>query len=121
MAEMALQYTEVDGLLYPNIQVPEEQTKEMAKLGKYGRMAMEYLKEAEPQRYRTLFRFGKLAETMKEVEKEANELLDTLMEQYLAKHKATNPSSTMEMWKIREQAKMQAEEVVLHQVVNRFH
>ena len=49
MAEMALQYTEVDGLLYPNIQVPEEQTKEMAKLGKYGRMAMEYLagKQAE--------------------------------------------------------------------------
>ena len=30
--------------------------------------------------------------------------------QYLAKHKPQNPSSTMEMWKIREQAKMQAEE-----------
>ena len=35
---------------------------------------------------------------------------------YLAKHKPQNPSSTMEMWKIREQAKMQAEEVVLHQI-----
>ncbi len=28
------------------------------------------------------------------------------------KHKPQNPSSTMEMWKLREQAKMQAEEVV---------
>ena len=37
------------------------------------------------------------------------------------KDKAQNPSSTMEMWKIREQAKMQAEEVVLNQIVMRFH
>ena len=36
--------------------------------------------------------------------------------QYLAKHKPQNPTSTMEMWKIREQAKMQAEEVVLNQI-----
>ena len=35
---------------------------------------------------------------------------DQLEMQYLAKHKPQNPSSTMEMWKIREQAKMQAEE-----------
>lgn len=41
--------------------------------------------------------------------------------QYLAKHKPQNPTSTMEMWKIREQAKMQAEEVVLNQIVMRFH
>ena len=82
---------------------------------------MKYLEEMEPQRYKTLFRFGKLAEKMQEVEAEANSLLETLMEQYLAKHKPQNPSSTMEMWRLREQAKMQAEEVVLSQVVMRFH
>ena len=32
-------------------------------------------------------------------------------------HLPQNPTSTMEMWKIREQAKMQAEEVVLNQIV----
>ncbi|WVK74196.1 TnpV protein [Roseburia sp. 831b] len=121
MAEMAISYTEVDGLLYPNIQMPEEQTEKMKKLGKYGRMAMKYLEEMEPQRYKTLLRFGKLAEKMQEVEKEANDLLEMLMDQYLAKHKPKDPSSTMEMWKIREQAKMQAEEVVLSQVVMKFH
>ena len=62
-----------------------------------------------------------IAEALKEVEEEANQLLDQLMESYLQKHKPENPSSTMEMWKIREQAKMQAEEVVLHQVVMTFH
>lgn len=121
MAEMTLSYTEVDGLLYPNIQMPREQSVELQKLGKYGRMAMKYLEEMEPQRYKTLFRFGKLAEKMQEVEEEANSLLEMLMEQYLAKHKPQNPSSTMEMWKLREQAKMQAEEVVLSQIVMRFH
>ena len=80
---------------------------ELQKLGKYGRMAMKYLEEMEPQRYKTLFRFGKLAEKMQEVEEEANNLLEMLMEQYLAKHKPHNPSSTMEMWKLRKQAKMQ--------------
>ena len=121
MTEMAITYKEVDGLLYPNIQMPTGQSEELKRLGKYGRMAMKYLKEMEPQRYKTLFRFGKLAEKMQEVEKEANELLDMLTEQYLAKHKPKDPSSTMEMWKLREQAKMQAEEVVLTQVVLKFH
>ena len=121
MADMTLTYTEVNGLLYPNIQMPEEQTAKLQKLGKYGRMAMKYLEEMEPQRYKTLLRFGKLADKMQEVEAEANDLLEKLMNQYLAKHKPNDPSSTMEMWKIREQAKMQAEEVVLSQVVMKFH
>ena len=89
--------------------------------GRYGRMAMKYLLENEPARYKTLMRFGKMYEKMSAVEEEANQLYDQLEEQYLMKHKPQNPSSTMEMWKIREQAKMQAEEVVLHQIVMKFH
>ena len=113
-------YKEVDGLLYPQIEMPDE-TEDLTKLGKYGRMAMSYLQENEPARYKTLMRFGKMYEKMSAVEEEANQLYDQLEKQYLAKHKPQDPSSTMEMWKIREQAKMQAEEVVLHQVVMRFH
>ncbi|EKC44779.1 DNA methylase, partial [human gut metagenome] len=36
-------YKEVDGLLYPQIEMPDE-TEDLTKLGKYGRMAMNYLK-----------------------------------------------------------------------------
>ena len=97
-------YKEVDGLLYPQIEMPDE-TEDLTKLGKYGRMAMNYLKENEPARYKTLMRFGKMYEKMSAVEEEANQLYDQLEMQYLAKHKPQNPSSTMEMWKIREQAK----------------
>ncbi len=96
----------------PGDEMPDE-TEDLTKLGRYGRMAMNYLLENEPARYKTLMRFGKMYEKMSAVEEEANQLYDQLEKQYLMKHKPQNPSSTMEMWKIREQAKMQAEEVVL--------
>ena len=115
-----LTYTEVDGILYPDLQMPEE-TEDLKKLGKYGRMAMCYLKENEPARYKTLLRFGMMYEKMTETEEEANQLLDQLTEKYKSSHKPKDPSSTMEMWKLREQAKMQAEEVVLQQIVLKFH
>ena len=48
-----------------------------------------------------------------EVNEEVYELLEGIMNQYLAKHKPQNSASTMEMWRLREQAKQMAEEVVL--------
>lgn len=41
--------------------------------------------------------------------------------QYLMKHKLVNPASTMEMWKLREQAKQTAEEEVYETVIYRFY
>lgn len=107
-------------MMYPNLEMPQEKVS-MTQVGRYGMMAAEYLKENERMRYNTLYRLGRLAEKMKEVDTEANSLMDKLMKDYLKKHKLENPFSTMEMWKIREQEKMMAEEVVLHQVVYRFH
>ena len=40
---------------------------------------------------------------------------------YLKKNPPKNPESTMEMWQLREQAKMQAEEIVMKEVVLKFH
>ena len=58
---------------------------------------------------------------MKEVDTEANSLMDKLMKDYLKKHKPENPFSTMEMWKLREQAKQIAEEEVYETIVYRFY
>ena len=122
MEEIKLTYHEgEDGLLYPDLKFPEESKVSLKKAGKYGRMAGKYLKETEPTRYRALYRFGTLAEKMEKVNEEAYELLDRLMNQYLKEHKAKNPNDTMEMVKLREQAKMTAEEVVLHQIVYQYH
>ena len=46
-------------------------------------------------------------------------MLDVIMEKHLAKHFPEDPSSTMEMWKLREEEKRIGEEVVLKDIVYR--
>lgn len=46
-------------------------------------------------------------------------MLDVIMNQYMKNHIPSNPKSTMEMWKLREQAKMQVEEIVLYDIIYR--
>ena len=121
MAEITMTYHEgTDGMLYPDITVPEEKVS-MTNLGKFAVRAMEYLKENHNARHRSLVRFGKLAEKMQEVEEEAYRMMEVLQNDYLKKNPPQNPQSSMEMWSIREQARMQAEEVVMTEVVMKFH
>ena len=115
-----LEYKEVEGILYPVLEMPDEE-ENLTKLGKYGLLAMNYLKENETARYKSLLRFGRMSEKMQEVEEEANRMMEQLQSQYLKEHRPTNPGSTMEMWQLREQAKMTAEEIVLRQIVYRYH
>ena len=116
---IALTYSEGQaGMLYPNIIMEKEN---LSKLGKYGMMAMDYLKENHYQRYRSLKRFGRLTEVLSPVNEEAYRMIDMMMENYLKSHKPENPADTMEMWKIRQQGMMQAEEIVIAEVVNKYH
>ncbi len=106
---LAISYHEgEDGMLYPDIKAAEQ--TETGTLGKFGIMAREYLEENYPQRYRSLVRFGNLYTKLKEVEDEANRMLEDLMEKYLEKHRPANPDSTME-----------AEEIIRHDLINQFH
>ena len=116
---MGIDYEERNGLLYPIFE--EETATENIHVGKYGDLWMEYLKENHPARYRHLFRFKKLMKKAEEVNEEAYEILDSIVAKYLIKHPPVDPNTTMEMWQIREQAKMMAEEIIFHDIVNQFH
>lgn len=112
-------YTEVDGLFYPNIGMNNTDTKSYmdfvvtsADIGKYGHLWISYMKENHPDRYRHHVRMGQILIKAKEVNEEAYEMLDIVVEKYLEKHKPENRYSTMEMWKLREQAKQLAEETI---------
>lgn len=48
-------------------------------------------------------------------------MLEGLMEKYLEKHRPENPNSTMEMFRIRKQGMMEAEEIIRHDLINQFH
>jgi len=114
--ELGITYEERVGLFYPNISMATENVN----VGKYGFLWMEYMKENAPDRYRNLLRFGRLKKKALEVNEEAYEMLESIEMKYLAKHKPVNSASTMEMWKLREQARMVAEEEVLLTVVYHY-
>ena len=63
----------------------------------------------------------RLREKAAEINEEAYKLLDNITDRYLQSHNLKNPTSTMEMWRIREQAKKIAEEMILAEIVNQFH
>ena len=111
-------YTEVNGVLYPNIKVSEEAD---VWVGKYGLLWMNYMKSNHAERYRHNIRMGTLNSKAFEVNEEAYEMLEGIVNQYLVKHKPQNSATTMEMWRLREQAKQMAEEVVLSGIVRQYH
>ena len=119
-------YTEVDGIIYPNIEMDvreltEAVNVENADVGKYGHLWISYMKENHKDRYRHHVRMGQLYSKANEVNGEAYEMLERMMEQYLKKHVPEDSHSTMEIWKIREQAKGIAEEMVYEEIVYRYH
>lgn len=117
MEEMALTYHEgTDGMLYPDLEMPEAEAS-MTGLGRFAIRAAEYLEENYKDRYRTLVRSGK----MQEVEEEAGRMMGILEADYLKNNPPKEPGSTMEMWQLREQARMLAEEVVMADIVMKFH
>lgn len=116
--QMGGTYTEVDGILYPNLVLKPEKN---VMVGKYGTIWMSYMEEEHPARYFDLCLDGMLRTKAAEVNEEAMEVLDTMVQAYLKKHKPKNPASTMEMWRLREQAKAIAEEFILEDIVYRFH
>ena len=111
-------YTEVNGVLYPNIVGSEEWN---VWVGKYGLLWMDYMKSNHAERYRHHIRMGTLNSKAFEVNEEAYEMLEGIVNQYLAKHKPQNSASTMEIWRLQEQAKQMAEEVVLSDIVRQYH
>lgn len=121
MEEMLLTYHEgEDGMFYPDLELPVEKVS-VTGLGRFAFRAAEYLKENHKDRYKTLVRLGILGETMQAVEEEAYSMMELLEKDYLEKNPLQNPESTMEMWQLREQARMQAEEVVMLEIVMKYH
>ena len=112
-------YTEVDGIFYPNVTLDDEIAEQNDFCGKYGDMWKKHMHDNREADYRHYLFTGKLNEKAREINEQAYEMLDVIMNQYMNNHKPDNPESTIEIWKLRAQAKMQAEEIILHDIVFR--
>lgn len=118
--KLGIEYKEYDGLLYPVLSVSEEAVKPIH-IGKYGRMWIEFMKTEHPDRYRNLVRFGRLWDKATEIDEEAYELVEAIESKWLSRHKPKNRQSFWEMYQLRTQARLMAEETVLHQVIRQYH
>ena len=78
---MEFDYVEVDGLLYPRIEVDGKEV--LNDLGKYGRMRLEYLREHRPGMYRELLVSGKLAGHCKNVDELGFEMAEAIWKRCL--------------------------------------
>ena len=77
--EMGGTYTlGADGMYYPNLELPEEETP---RYGKYGRMRHTYLREHKKAYYTTLLFEGKLVAHLNEIDDAANIQMELLTKQ----------------------------------------
>lgn len=114
MARFEFEYTEIDGLLYPNIEIDGK--SELNNLGKYGRLRLSYLHEQKPGMYRELLLTGKIAEHCAKVDKTAFEIAEHIRKDYLRAHPMPE-EDTLERIRISTQAQMLADEIVVDQLV----
>ena len=84
MAKFEFEYTEIDGLLYPNIEINGKAN--IDDLGKFGQLRLNYLHEQKPGMYRKLLLTGKLTEHCTAIDKAAFEMAECIRTDYLKAH-----------------------------------
>lgn len=114
MATFEFEYTEIDGLLYPNIEIDGK--AELDDLGKYGRLRLIFLHEQKPEMYRELLLTGKLAEHCAIIDKTGFEMAERIRADYLKLHPMPE-EDTMERIRLSELAQELADECVLYDLI----
>lgn len=75
----AITYRQVGDYLIPNLTLPPEEVN--IKLGKWGMMHKEYLRKHKPVVFASLLAQGKLWQYLAEIDTQAQEMFDALVEQ----------------------------------------
>ena len=114
---MELTYTEKNGIMYPDLVLPEQTNHP---IGKYSRMRLDYLKKHRRGTYTALLTSCTLNQHLNDTEQETKRQIDLTLSQLVKERgiteelKATNPL----LW-VQEMnnAKHDAEEIVLNEVI----
>ena len=110
-------YREENGHLIPDIALPEQIDY---KIGKYGRMHLDYIKQHRRGRYTTLLTEGKLNARLHEIDLEAKQMLESLIPRLAAERGIDENLKARDMlrWVAEmNNIKASAEEIVLREVV----
>ena len=116
---MELTYTERNGLMYPNLMLPEQTNHP---IGKYGRMRLYYLKKHRRGTYTTLLTSCTLNQHLYETEQEAKRQIDLTLSRLVKERGMTEELKAVDPLRWAQEmnnAKHDAEEIVLNEVI--FH
>ena len=106
---MEFDYVEVDGLLYPQIEIDGKEV--LDELGKYGRMRLEYLWAYKPGMYQEMLWSGRLAEHCKSIDELGFQMAEQIRERYLKKSQVSDEDLVKRI-KIYTSAQQFANEIV---------
>ena len=114
---MELTYTERNGVMYPDLALPEQTNYT---IGKYGRMRLDYLKKHRRGTYTTLLTSCTLNQHLYETEQEAKRQIDITLSRLVKERDITEElKATDSLHWVQEMnnAKHDAEEIVLNEVI----
>ena len=116
ITENGIDYILVGDYYIPDLKLSEERRP----IGKYGRMHREYLREVHPARLNTLVLTGELWTYLADLNEQAQERLDTIMEQMKAAEGVTEElkrTCQIEWVQRCNNIHNRAEEIVLHEMI----
>ena len=116
ITENGIDYILVGDYYIPDLKLPEERRP----IGKYGRMHREYLREVHPARLNTLILTGELWTYLADLNEQAQERLDTIMEQMKAAEGVTEDLKHRSQWewvRVMNSIVDRAEESVKHELI----
>lgn len=111
-----LNYTQKDGVMLPDIQISNDRESDQP-LGRYGRMALEYLIQNYPQWYMNLKMDGTLMEKMHKVSEDSLTQIEILTQQMLKKELMPDSEDTLERTRHLNSLRRSAEEIVIRKLV----
>ena len=116
-------YDERNGLWYElcgDYYVPCLEAPESPRVGKFGRLRSTFLREHRGAIYTGMLFSGKLNDHLEEIDRQANEMLDRLIEQYAAAEQITEERKANDQlaWvQVMNGIRSRAEEVVLSELI----
>ena len=114
---MELTYTERNGVMYPDLALPEQTNYP---IGKYGRMRLDYLKKHRRGTYTTLLTSCTLNQHLYDTEQDAKRQIDLTLSRLVKERGITEELKAIDPLRWAQEmnsAKQNAEELVLNEII----
>lgn len=109
--KLNLSYRNVNGALYPELQISRNPVADKRPIGKYGQMYLNYLKDEHPERYAELRMSGEIMPLVHKVNDETHEQIKNLSSKLMKQY--SNTRDTMQKFRQRNTCQAMAEEIIL--------